>query len=185
MRATAVKDAPIELEPYNTQWPELFQLEAASLRDVLNPWLAGAIEHIGSTSVPGLSAKPVIDIMAPVHSLELAKPAIDALPALGYCYSPYKAEVMHWFCKPSPAYRTHHLHLVATGSDTWVECIAFRNSLRGNAQLAAEYLSLKQRLASEYALDREAYTEGKSMFIQSVVKRAGAGAALRLASPMG
>mgnify|MGYP000923182277 FL=1 len=177
MRATAVKDAPIELEPYNTQWPELFQLEAASLREVLDPWLAGAIEHIGSTSVPGLSAKPVIDIMAPVHSLELATPAIDALPALGYCYFPYKAEVMHWFCKPSPAHRTHHLHLVAAGSSTWLERIAFRNALRGSAQLAAEYLSLKKRLASDHAHEREAYTEGKSLFIQSVVMRAGAGAA--------
>ena len=74
-------------------------------------------------------------------------------------------------------------HVVQAGDTLYG--IAFRNSLRGNAQLAAEYLSLKQRLASEYALDREAYTEGKSMFIQSVVKRAGAGAALRLASPMG
>ena len=177
MRATVVKDAPIELEPYNAKWPELFQLEAASLREVLNQWLAGAIEHIGSTSVPGLSAKPVIDIMAPVHSLELATPAIDALPVLGYRYFPYKAEVMHWFCKPSPAHRTHHLHLVAAGSGTWLERIAFRNALRGSAQLAAEYLLLKQRLASDHARDREAYTEGKSLFIQSVVKRAGAGAA--------
>ena len=115
--------------------------------------------------------------MAPVHSLELATPAIDALPALGYCYFPYKAEVMHWFCKPSPAHRTHHLHLVAAGSRTWLERIAFRNALRCSAQLAAEYLSLKQRLASEHAHNREAYTEGKSLFIQSVVKRAGAGAA--------
>ena len=177
MRATAVKDAPIELEPYNTEWPRLFQLEAASLREVLSPWLAGAIDHIGSTSVPGLAAKPVIDIMAPVHSLEQAKPAIHALPTFGYCYFPYKAEVMHWFCKPSPAHRTHHLHLVAAGSGTWVERIAFRNTLRGSAQLAAEYLSLKQRLASEHAHDREAYTEGKSLFVQSVVKRAGTGAA--------
>ena len=177
MRATAVKDAPIELETYNSQWPSLFEQEAASLTELLNPWLVGSIEHVGSTAVPGLPAKPVIDIMAPVLSLQQAHPAINALPALGYCYFPYKAEVMHWFCKPSPAHRTHHLHLVAAGSGTWLERIAFRNALRGSAQLAAEYLSLKQRLASDHARDREAYTEGKSLFIQSVVKRAGAGAA--------
>lgn len=177
MRATALNDAPIELEPYNTQWPRLFELEATSLAEFLDPWLAGAIEHIGSTAVPGMSAKPVIDIMAPVFSLEQAAPSIQALANLGYCYSPYKAEVMHWFCKPSPAYRTHHLHLVAAGSALWVERIAFRDALRRSPPLAAEYQSLKQRLASEHAHDRDAYTEGKSPFVQSVLKRVGAGVA--------
>jgi GrpB-like predicted nucleotidyltransferase (UPF0157 family) len=177
MRATALNDAPIELEPYNTRWPELFALEATSLTKVLKPWLLGAVEHIGSTAVPGMFAKPVIDIMAPVFSLELAEPAIQALPELGYCYFPYKAEVMHWFCKPSPAHRTHHLHLVAAGSVLWLERIAFRDALRRSALLAAEYQSLKQRLASEHAHDRDAYTEGKSPFVQSVLKRVGAGAA--------
>jgi GrpB-like predicted nucleotidyltransferase (UPF0157 family) len=177
MRATAVNDAPIELEPYNAQWPMRFELEAKSLNALLKPWLAGAIEHIGSTAVQGMSAKPVIDIMAPVRSLEQAKPAIEALSPFGYCYFPYKAEVMHWFCKPSPALRTHHLHLVVAGSALWLERIAFRDALRKNALLAAQYQSLKQRLAGEHAHDREAYTAGKSPFVQSVLRRAGASAA--------
>lgn len=172
-----MKDAPVELEPYNSQWPALFDQEATSLTELLKPWLVGAIEHVGSTAVPGLSAKPVIDIMAPVCSLEHAYQAINALSAIGYCYFPYKAEVMHWFCKPSPAHRTHHLHLVAGGSSLWVERIAFRDALRSNAQLAAQYLSLKQRLSNEYTHDRDAYTEGKSWFVQSVLKLAGASAA--------
>jgi GrpB-like predicted nucleotidyltransferase (UPF0157 family) len=73
---------------------------------------------------------------------------------------------MHWFCKPSPAHRTHHLHLVPPGSVLWVQRIAFRDALRNSAELAVEYQALKQRLAHEYAQDREAYTEAKSPFIQ-------------------
>jgi GrpB-like predicted nucleotidyltransferase (UPF0157 family) len=177
MRATAMNDAPIEIEPYSEKWPRLFELEAESLSDVLRSWLVGAIEHIGSTAVPGLSAKPVIDIMAPVSTLAQAEPAINTLSAFGYCYFPYKADVMHWFCKPSPAHRTHHLHLVPAGSTLWVQRIAFRDYLRENATLATEYQALKRRLAHDHFQDREAYTEGKSPFIQSVLSRAGAGAA--------
>lgn len=163
--------------PYNAEWPKLFELEADVLRSVLHPWLAGPIEHIGSTAIPGLSAKPVIDIMAPVFSLAQSEPAIGALSALSYCYFPYKAEVMHWFCKPSPAHRTHHLHLVPAGSTLWQERLAFRDALRRNAALAEQYQALKCRLANEHAHDREAYTEGKSPFVQWVLRTVGAGAA--------
>lgn len=172
-----MNDAPIEIEPYNSEWPKLFELEAASLSEVLRPWLVGAVEHIGSTAVLGLAAKPVIDIMAPVSSLAEVEPAIEALSALSYCYFPYRADVMHWFCKPSPAHRTHHLHLVPRGSVLWVQRIAFRDALRNSAELAAEYEALKQRLAHESAQDREAYTEAKSPFIHSVLSRLGSSAA--------
>jgi GrpB-like predicted nucleotidyltransferase (UPF0157 family) len=177
MRVTAVNDAPIKIEPYNHEWPRLFELEAASLSEVLRPWLVGAVEHIGSTAVRGLAAKPVIDIMAPVSSLADAEPAIEALSALSYCYYPYRADVMHWFCKPSPAHRTHHLHLVPPGSALWVQRLALRDALRKNAELASEYQALKRRLAHEHAQDREAYTEAKSPFIHSVLSSIGASAA--------
>ena len=85
------------------------------LRDVLQPWLAGPVEHIGSTAVPGLAAKPVVDIMAGVESLDASRPAIAALERAGYCYAPYRADTEHWFCKPSPQFRTHHLHLMVRG----------------------------------------------------------------------
>lgn len=109
-------EAPIELAAYDPSWPERFEAERVSLEATLRRWLVGAIEHIGSTAVPMLVAKPVIDIMAPVETLDASRPAIETLTRAGYVYSPYRVEVMHWFCKPSFAHRTHHLHLVPLGS---------------------------------------------------------------------
>src|SRR5262249_58343933 len=100
------------------------------------------------------------------------RPAIDAATSIGYCYFPYQAELKHWFCKPSPAFRTHHLHLVPLGSPQWVRPIAFREYLRAHGNVAAEYEALKRRLAGEFRLDREAYTNAKSPFIDAVTDRA-------------
>jgi GrpB-like predicted nucleotidyltransferase (UPF0157 family) len=164
----AYLDAPIEIVSYDVSWPRLFHDEAEVLRRVLAPWLAGSIEHIGSTAVPGLAAKPVIDIMAGVETLEGSRPAIAAATEVGYCYWPYQAETKHWFCKPSPSVRTHHLHLVPVNAAAWVRPIAFRDYLRAHADVAREYEELKQRLALKYRLDREAYTEAKSSFIERI-----------------
>lgn len=163
-------DALIEIDPYSAAWPERFELEAALLRSVLGPWLVSDIEHIGSTAVPGLSAKPVIDIMAPVQDLEASRPAIAAAVAAGYCHYPYKPDQMHWFCKPSPSVRTHHLHLVPWGSPLWHDRIHFRDELRRDRLLADDYQRLKISLAALHAHDREAYTEAKSTFIASVLQ---------------
>ena len=172
-----MKDAPIELAPYSAVWPQLFDEEEKLLAAALQPWLVGVIEHIGSTAIPGILAKPVIDIMAPVHGLEVALPAIEALRSLNYVYFPYKPEEMHWFCKPSPEHRTHHLHLVPRGSASWHRRLAFRNALRRDPNLAAEYEALKLRLAAIHRNDRDAYTEAKRHFIDSVVARAADSAA--------
>ena len=161
--------APIELIAYQADWPARFEAERRLLEAVLAPWLAGRIQHIGSTAVPGLPAKPVIDIMAPVLSLDASRDAIEAVAAAGYVYFPYKPDAMHWFCKLTPAHRTHHLHLVPIGSALWQQRLAFRNALRGDPALAAEYAELKARLAAQFALDREAYTEGKTPFITRVL----------------
>ena len=172
-----MKDAPVEIVPYSAEWPRLFASEAEQLMRTLAPWLAGKIEHIGSTAVPGLCAKPIIDIMAPVQDLAHAAPAIEALGALSYCYFPYKPTEMLWFCKPSPTCRTHHLHLVPSVSRVWQQRLAFRDALRRGPGLANDYEQLKIRLAATHAQDREAYTEAKSPFIQSVLQRVAAGAA--------
>ncbi len=115
--------------------------------------------------------------MAPVLSLAHAAPAIDALISLNYCYFPYKPTEMLWFCKPSPAHRTHHLHLVPTASSLLQQRLAFRDVLRRDPVLASEYERLKVRLAAANAHDREAYTEGKTPFVLSVLQRVAAGAA--------
>lgn len=117
-------------------------------------------------------AKPVIDIMFGVESLENSKPAIDVMMNNGYSYFPYKRDVMHWFCKPSDSHRTHHLHLIPFESPLWKERLLFRDILRSNNNIAKEYQELKQCLAMEYANDRELYTEKKSPFIQKVLTNA-------------
>ena len=81
---------------------------------------------------------------------------------------------MHWFCKPSAAFRTHHLHLVPLGSRRWIECLAFRDALRRDEALAGEYAALKHTLAASFQFDREAYTEGKTPFVQRVLRGSGA-----------
>jgi len=97
-------DAQVHIVPYDPNWPIRFEAERHVLLSSIGPWLVGgAVEHIGSTAVPGLDAKPVIDIMAGVESLDAARPALTVLERHQYCYAPYRTEVMHWFCKPSPA----------------------------------------------------------------------------------
>jgi GrpB-like predicted nucleotidyltransferase (UPF0157 family) len=138
------------------------------VRRGLAPWLVGSIEHIGSTAVPGLAAKPIVDMMAGVRTLEESRPAIAAATGLGYCYAPYQTELEHWFCKPSPAVRTHHLHLIPVGSPQWLRPIAFRDYLRAHADVAGEYEALKRRLARKHPLDREAYTAAKRSFVDRI-----------------
>jgi GrpB-like predicted nucleotidyltransferase (UPF0157 family) len=178
--ATSIQ-APVEIVSYDSAWPLLFEQEAAVLRQALAAWLAGPIVHIGSTAVPGLAAKPVIDIMAGVQGLDASRPAIATAEEVGYRYAPYQVDLEHWFCKPSPAFRTHHLHLVPVGTPQWHRPIAFRDYLRSHADAAAEYERLKRRLAVEHRLDREAYTQAKSPFIDRITDialNAGYGSAL-------
>jgi len=169
-------DAPVFIVPYDRDWPSRFEAERKLLVDAIGPWLvADAIAHIGSTAVPGLDAKPVIDIMAGVESLDGSRAALAVLERYQYCYAPYRTEVMHWLCKPSPAQRTHHLHLVPLGSPLWIEQLAFRDYLRTHHDVALEYAALKRRLVDAHGLDREAYTTAKGPFVHRVL-----GEALRL-----
>ncbi len=163
-------EAPVHLASYDPAWPALFELERQLLSRTLCSWLIGPIEHVGSTAVVGLPAKPVIDIMAAVESLDASREALAALRNEGYQYAPYRADVMHWFCKPSFSVRTHHLHLVPYRSLLWTERIAFRDCLRSDPAVARDYAELKRRLAEVHRFDREAYTEAKSPFIARVLQ---------------
>lgn len=164
--------APVHVVPYDPAWPSRFAEERTRLARLLLPWLVGDIEHVGSTAIPGMCAKPVIDIMAPVHSLDASRDAIQVLAAHAYHHFPYRAQVMHWFCKPSPRFRTHHLHLVPFRNRLWAERIAFRDRLRSDPALASEYAELKRQLARRHEHDREAYTAGKGPFVMRVVMNA-------------
>ena len=162
--------ASIHVVPYDSRWPDRFEQERQVLADVLGPWLVGPIEHVGSTAVPGLAAKPVIDIMAAVRNLESSRAVIAALSEFGYCYSAYRDDVMHWFCKPSPAIRTHHLHVVPFQSQLWFDRLAFRDFLRAHPTVAMDYASLKRTLAKQHETDRDAYTDAKSPFVETVLR---------------
>lgn len=165
-----MKRASVILLEYDSSWPEKFELEKNHLIAIAGDWNFGSIEHVGSTAVPGMIAKPVIDVMFGVKSLVESKPVIDILVEHGYEYWPYKAEVMHWFCKPSDAFRTHHLHLIPFASPLWKERIKFRDILRSDKNIATQYANLKRELAAIYKEDRETYTEKKWPFIQRVLQ---------------
>jgi GrpB-like predicted nucleotidyltransferase (UPF0157 family) len=119
--------------------------------------------------VPGLEAKPIIDILAGVRDLDESRACFEPLAQLGYMYAPYLPNEMHWFCKPHPSRRTHHLHLVPVGSKRYLDELAFRDRLRAGPEVAEEYAALKRALASRFAQDREAYTGAKSEFIHRVL----------------
>ncbi|MDT7636525.1 MAG: hypothetical protein QOC83_813 [Pseudonocardiales bacterium] len=165
-------DEPVRLVAYDQRWPAMFEREAVAITAAIGPWITGGIHHVGSTSVPGLAAKPIIDIAVGVADLPASRPCIDLLAALDYCYWPYRSDVMHWFCKPDPSRRTHHLHLLPTGSRRFREEIAFRDYLRTHRDGAERYEQLKHRLAAQHARDREAYTEGKSDLVAELTAAA-------------
>jgi GrpB-like predicted nucleotidyltransferase (UPF0157 family) len=161
--------APIVLADYDPAWPGDFEREHLRLAAALSEWLAGPIEHIGSTAVPGLRAKHIIDIMAGVHTLDDSRPAISTAARLQYVYFPYRTDVMHWFCKPSPGERTHHLQVIPIDSQLWLDRLAFRDHLRQHPMVAAEYAVLKAELANRFRTDREAYTDAKAPFVARVL----------------
>lgn len=168
-------DEPIQVVPYDPAWPALFEQERRLLQASIGEWVTGGIHHVGSTAVPGLDAKPVIDVLAGVESLEASRPCFGALESLGYLHAPYLPDEMHWFCKPHPSRRTHHLHLVPTGSKRFRDELAFRDLLRERPELAERYAALKHRLADRFERDREAYTDAKSAFVREALTQASSG----------
>jgi GrpB-like predicted nucleotidyltransferase (UPF0157 family) len=162
----------IEIADYDPAWPARFAAERDALEPALRHWLAGNIEHVGSTAVPSLCAKPIIDLLIPVRELDASRPAIAILERdHGYLYWPYREGEMHWLCKPSPDVRTHHVHLIPVSSSVYRDRLRFRDALRTDPVLRERYAELKRELARTCAGDREAYTAGKAPFIASVLAR--------------
>ncbi|MGH3427110.1 MAG: GrpB family protein [Terriglobales bacterium] len=162
-------DEPIQIASYDPSWPLRFEEEQADLAEAIGEWVVGGIHHVGSTAVPGLAAKPIIDILAGVRDLDESRACLEPLADLDYMYAPYLSEEMHWFCKPHPSRRTHHLHLIPVGSKRYADELAFRDRLRAHPELAAEYLGLKRDLARRFARDRDAYTNAKSDFVRGAL----------------
>ena len=168
----------VELTPYSPLWPAVFDVE----REKLAALFAGeavAIEHIGSTAVPGLGAKPIIDIMLGVASLAVVEARLGALEASGYRY--VKAFEMavperRYFDKREGNPGRFHLHAVVRDGPFWNRHLAFRDALRADAALADRYWKVKQRVAARFPHDRAAYADGKTDFIRGVLQAGKQGA---------
>jgi GrpB-like predicted nucleotidyltransferase (UPF0157 family) len=167
----------IELVDYDPAWPALFATEAGQLRAVLGA-RALRVEHVGSTAVPGLVAKPVIDIQVSVATLDDPGAFDAALGSLGYAHvvhDPAFDAIYPFFAKPLGWPRTHHLHLCVAGSREEVRHLAFRDALRAQPAIAQEYVRLKRELAALHGghdeAARERYSMAKTEFVSAIERR--------------
>jgi GrpB-like predicted nucleotidyltransferase (UPF0157 family) len=156
--------------PYDPAWPALFEAERESVVAALGD-LVGTVEHVGSTSVPGMPAKPVIDMMAGVADLGVAERAEPVLAARGYRWIPHRVDAV-LFNRFDGDTQTHALHLTLPGSDLWRERLAFRDALRADPALITEYAELKQQLLAG-AGGRAYSARGKRAFVRRVLADAG------------
>ena len=168
-------DDPVEIVPYDPAWPAAAVAATDEVVAALAPWVLD-VEHIGSTAVPGLAAKPVIDLMVGVRSLDDSPAIIVAVEGLGYEYGPeFEIEVpsRRYFRRYVDGVRTHQIHLVErTDTAWWDRHVAFRDWLRTHDDDRDAYADLKRRLAVEHRHDRAAYTDAKSDFIHAIEARA-------------
>lgn len=162
----------IEIVPPDPSWPAKFAAEAARLRAALPPGLVRCIDHIGSTAVPGLAAKPIIDIMLELSDFARADETVPVLEALGYAFWPDNPDPHHrFFVLGMPPYgtgRTHHVHIYELAT-TRERHRRFRDLLCADPLAAVRYAALKHRLATEHRSDREAYTQAKTAFIDDLL----------------
>lgn len=166
----------VKLLPHNPEWAALFKKEKARIEAAVGPHIID-IQHVGSTAVPDIPAKPIIDIGVAVRNFEKAAVCIDPIVQLGYDYRGENGIARrHYFrkviqnCPGSP--RTHHLHMNEIDGPDWQNQILFRDYLRQHPETAAEYARLKTNLARRYPTDRDAYLEGKASFIETVLQLA-------------
>ncbi|PJD92814.1 MAG: hypothetical protein CK424_04345 [Legionella sp.] len=165
------------IQPYNPAWPKLAEAERNAITIIADDIPYSRIEHIGSTAVPELSSKPIIDILIVVPSIAYAERWVSPLEALGYLYWKENPDKTHLrFFKGMPPFgerRTHHVHIVADNNDTIEHRLLFRDILRRDKKIRLEYEDLKVKLSQSNAEDRELYTDSKSAFIKSVLNAHG------------
>jgi GrpB-like predicted nucleotidyltransferase (UPF0157 family) len=159
----------IQLVPYDARWPVLFEREAVLISRHLGPHFREVV-HIGSTAVPNLDAKPVIDLMGGVADLRTPWSLFVQLADLGYEHRPRDTVPGRlFFAKDSHGLRTHNLSVCKWGSGFWVSHLKFRDRLRSDENIAHAYAKLKLQLAENFPNDRVAYTDGKDQFIAAVI----------------
>lgn len=168
-------DMSVQIVAYDPRWPQLLATQREHLAGILRQWLSGPVEHVGSTAVPGLASKPIIDILAPVTSLADARGAARLLGDAGWLHwadDPNQSWRM-WFLRPRIDVRTHHLYLIERGDPHIAELLAFRDLLRSGAGTRRRYEQFKYHLAAKHRHDREAYTLEKSTFVETLLQKTG------------
>ena len=162
----------VEVVPYDPAWPLLFEAEAKLLTRMLEREMV-RIHHIGSTSVPGLPAKPIIDMLAEVHNIKALDGMNERMTSAGYTpMGEYGIAGRRYFFKGSLDLHTHHMHAFQEGHPEIARHLLFRNYLRSHPEEAREYACLKESLAARFPTDIEAYMDGKDTFIKELDRRA-------------
>jgi len=162
-----LESGTVRIVPYDRRWPALFQAEAARIAGALAP-LELVLEHTGSTAVPGLAAKPVLDILAGYKDPAILPDLITGLQGAGYLHRGTQGiPEREFFRRGDP--RSYHVHLTRVGGRFWSDHLRFRDRLRADTALRDSYAALKIRLAARYPRDREAYIEAKSDFVRAVL----------------
>jgi GrpB-like predicted nucleotidyltransferase (UPF0157 family) len=170
--ALGLESGRVRVVPYNEAWPGLYAAEIERVSRVLAAADVSIVfEHMGSTAVPGLAAKPIIDNLAGVRDEEDRTAAIAALQAAGYVHRGEQGIPGRNFLRLGDP-RQYHVHLTQVDSAFWHDHRTFRDWLRTHADAAAEYVTLKYVLAQRYPTDREAYIAGKTAFVESVLRAA-------------
>jgi GrpB-like predicted nucleotidyltransferase (UPF0157 family) len=169
----------IDIVPYSLDWPCEFEAERARIAVALGD-RARRIDHHGSTAVPGLAAKPAIDIQISVDALAPIDAYAPALASLGYVHVPHADDaVCPFFHRPAEWPHTHHIHVVVAGGEEERRTLAFRDYLRAHPDAAREYEALKRQLAAQYSgndfSSRQAYAEAKTTFVGRILDRAAGG----------
>ncbi len=165
---------PVEVLPADPAWQITGAKEREDLEAALAPWLVLPVEHVGSTSVPGLAAKPILDFQAAVTSLDVISTIAAELAPLGWHYVPPELDQRPWrrfLVKVSDERRLAHLHIMITGTPRWEQQLVFRDALRGAPRLVDDYAALKLDLATRHMTDRERYSSAKADFVRAVLKR--------------
>lgn len=167
-----LKRGIVKLAKYSAKWSRLFEAEAKILRKIFGQ-TALEIQHVGSTSIPDLDAKPIVDIALAVNDLTLSENTENDLRRHGYFFRPNSTtESSKLYAKGPENRRTYYLHIVLTKSDKWENYLLFRDYLRKNSEAREQYLQLKQKLLQKFENNRDAYTEGKSNFIKKIIEEA-------------
>ena len=169
----------VRVVAYDSAWPALYTAEVARLEPILNArGVSIVFEHTGSTAVPGLPAKPILDLLGGRDSGQDRASIISAIEAAGYTYRGEQGiPGRDFFRRGHP--RQYHLHLTTIGSDFWRDHLTFRNYLRAHPDALAAYAELKEELAARYPRDREAYIEGKTAFVEGILAASRASTAER------